>query len=641
MKNWRFTISKKMLLGFILLISIFAANAAYSIFTIRNSEQITRHNQEVVDPSVNSLNEFRHMVTRSKMLITNWVYMFGNTSDQQKLDNLHRLEYPELRQRISRLADKWPDSQQRAEMASILKNFEQALTTQKEEIMNNLTSFEDYEDSMVKFMAEDNLSSMILPQLDAVEASLEKLAKAKMEEKMQADENQISSFEQLSLFTIVLALSVIVIGLMVAIFLTRSLTRPIATIKEIVQQLGKGILPEEKNRKFNRDEIGEMAEAVEKLVAGLRSTSSFAESIGKGNYAASYQPLSAEDVLGNALINMRDNLQSVAEQDQRRNWATEGMAQFGDILRKNNDNINSLSDIIIANLVKYVKANQGGIYIVNADNENDAFLEMAACYAWDKKKYVEQKVYPGDGLTGQAWIEKDSILLTDIPQNYITITSGLGEASPNSIMIVPLKVNDQVYGLIEIASFNVFAQHEIEFVEKIAESIASTLSSVKINERTQKLLEESTELTEQMRAQEEEMRQNMEELQATQEEMQRSQHDRQEKENIISATNMLLELDKQFKINLVNNVTTQTLGYKESELHHKLFSSLLSSQENLSDIQAALENGSPWSGIMYFKHKKGKVLAVQVSAGRLRDPFTNSAKFLIFAANITEALETK
>lgn len=641
MKNRRFTIGNKILLSFLLLITIFAANAGYSILTINNSDQIIRQNREVVDPSVNSLIEFRHMVTRSKMLVTNWVYMFGNTGDQAKLDSLHRYEYPALRERISELASNWADTTQQAEMESVLTSFDKALKTQKEEIMNNLTSFEDYEDSMVKFLAEDNLSSLILPQLEAVESRLEGLAQAKMAEKVQADERQIASFDQLSLFTIILGISVIVIGLIVAFIITRSITRPIATIKEVVQKLGQGILPEEKNLKFSRDEIGEMAEAVEKLVAGLRSTSHFAENIGKGNYRADYAPLSQEDVLGNALIEMRNNLQRVAEQDKRRNWATEGLAKFGDILRKNNDNINALSDIIISHLVKYLKANQGGIYIVNEENQSDAFLEMAACYAWDKKKYVEQKVYPGDGLTGQAWIEKDTIYLTDIPDNYITITSGLGQANPTSILIVPLKVNDEVYGLIEIASFNLFADYEIEFVEKMAESIASTLSSVKINERTQRLLEESTELTEQMRAQEEEMRQNMEELQATQEEMQRNQHDRLEKENIISETNIMLELSNQFNISLVNGIATQELGYQESEFRNMPFSTLVFSPEKLAQAKTALENGNSWRGVMRFKHKKGQDIMVQVTAGRLQDPFTNSVKYLIFAANITEVLEIK
>ena len=640
MKNRRFTIGKKILFSFLILITIFAANAAYSILTINNSDKTIRQNREVIDPSVNSLNEFRYMVTRSKMLTTNWVYMFGNTVDQAKLDSLHRFGYPELRSRLKELSSQWEKKGQQSELDSVLTSFELVLTDQREDIMNTLNSFEAYEDFMIKSEAEDNLLSKILPQLDRVEKRLEALAKAKSEEKSIADTEQIASFEQLSLFTIILALAVIAIALVVAFVITRSITRPIATIKGVIQKLGQGILPEDKNLKFSRDEIGEMAEAVEKLVSGLRSTSHFAENIGKGNYAAEYTPLSKEDVLGNALIEMRSNLQAVAEEDKRRNWATEGLAKFGEILRKNNDNINVLSDIIISNLVKYVKANQGGLYIVNDESEGDHYLEMAACYAWDKKKYVEQKVYIGEGLTGQAWVEKDTIYLTDVPDNYITITSGLGEANPSSILIVPLKINEDVYGIIEIASFNLFADYEIEFVEKIAESIASTLSSVKINERTQKLLEESTELTEQMRAQEEEMRQNMEELQATQEEMQRGQQDREAKESIINSTSMMFELNSQLKISFVNSNVTQVLGYTESDLKNVAVANIINSQEKLSQAKTAMENGQAWAGILRMKSKNGKEVLAKISAGKLEDPFDDSMKYLFFASDISEVLAT-
>jgi GAF domain-containing protein len=115
--------------------------------------------------------------------------------------------------------------------------------------------------------------------------------------------------------------------------------------------------------------------------------------------------------------------------------------------------------------------------------------------------------------------------LTEVPDEYIRITSGLGEANPRALVMVPLKVDKEVYGIVELASFKPYEQHEIEFVEKLAETIASTLASVKAAQKNKNLIEQFQQQTEVMRAQEEEMRQNMEELQATQEEMARKERD--------------------------------------------------------------------------------------------------------------------
>ena len=641
MKGIRLTIGNKILLGFSILIVFFAGTAMYSILTIQKNGEVISENMEVIDPSVSKLNELNHMVTRSKMLVTNWVYMYRNVQDQQKLDSLQRFEYPALRHDLSELSKQWADSTDEVALKNVFVKMDSVIGQQRVEIMDNLRTFEDYEDSMIKFMAEEVLSSAILPQMATLQTDLETLIATKIEEKVLANNEQISSFDTLQKFTIFLGVLVIAIGIVTALIIARRITLPVKFMKEIVYKLSQGELPQDSNRSFSNDEIGEMAEALDKLVVGLKSTSNFAASIGNGQYNAEFAPLSESDVLGNSLIEMRDNLQKVAEADKRRNWATEGLAMFGDILRKQNEDINTLCDNILSNLVKYVNANQGGLYIVNDDIENDPYLEMAACYAWDKKKYLEQKVQPGDGLTGQAWLEKETIYLTDIPENYITITSGLGEANPTSILIVPLKLNDEVYGLLEVASFNVFAEHEVEFVERIAESIASTLSSAKINERTQKLLEESQELTEQMRSQEEEMRQNMEELQATQEEMERGQQDRQEKESIINATSITLELDEQMRIELVNALATQTLMYGEGELKGKAFSQILASADELTEIKRVTEEDHIWTGVLNFKCKNGDAAVVKASVGRTRNPYSNSYKYLILATNITGVVQDK
>ena len=143
---------------------------------------------------------------------------------------------------------------------------------------------------------------------------------------------------------------------------------------------------------------------------------------------------------------------------------------------------------------------------------------MVSCYAYEKKKYLDLKIKKGQGLVGQVWQEGKSIYLTEVPENYVTITSGLGESTPRSILVVPLYFNDEVQGVIELASFNVFEEYELGFVDKVTESISAALSSVKINTSTKVLLQDSSDLTNQMREQEDLMFSKVEELNQVQEE---------------------------------------------------------------------------------------------------------------------------
>lgn len=624
--NYQFRISQKIMGGFLALIFIFMINAVLGLLTLNKSANIIRETSDIVDPSKDALNEFNLLVSKSRMYITNWVYLRANTEDKEALTKLHKTDYPELKEKIRELKPHWTAEQQR-QIDSVFTNFDLLLNIESA-IMADLKSFDDYEDEAKKFSNQMMIDDDILPRTRQISSMLNKIIVSKNEEKSQTKIALLSSFSNLRVVSLTAGILSVVIGLIAAFVLTKTIVSPINYIRNIIQKLSNGELPESTNKNFATDEIGDMAQAVDKLVVGLRSTSLFAENIGNGNYQASFTPLSEHDVLGNALINMRNNLEKVAEDDKRRNWATEGVAKFSEILRRNNDNITKLGDELISNLVKYMKANQGGFFIVN-DTESEPYLELTSCYAWDKKKYIEQHIYEGEGLTGQVWQEKETIYLTEVPQNYITITSGLGEANPKSILIVPLKVNDEIYGVIEMASFNEFATYEIEFIEKIAESIASTVSSVKINERTQRLLEDSTILTEQMRAQEEEMRQNMEELQATQEEMQRAQKDAKARENIFDRTQFIIEFDNRYKITYANHMVQSYLQFDTKELIGNSIENVFKLQNKMDQIKAKLNLNNLWSDVITVKNRKGEHLQVKASAGVVASDNISDGRYLM------------
>ena len=287
---------------------------------------------------------------------------------------------------------------------------------------------------------------------------------------------------------------------------------------------------------YDTSEFTDGAKALQSLVDSFRGMVDFATVIGKGNLDATYQLLSDKDALGTALVKMQQSLKETKTQqdmlraeEEQRNWVTVGLAKFSEIMRRDNNDMEALSYNVISNMVKYLGANQGGVFILNeTDNEADRVLEMTACYAFDRKKFLKKQIHPGEGLVGTCFLEGEPIYMTDVPNEYIIITSGLGDANPCALLICPLKVNDRIFGVIELASFKPFEPYQIDFVQKVGESIASTISTVNVNIRTNRLLEQTKLQAEEMANSEEELRQNMEEMQATQEEMRRRESELQE-----------------------------------------------------------------------------------------------------------------
>ncbi len=370
--------------------------------------------------------------------------------------------------------------------------------------------------------------------------------------------------ENENIATIILILYIFVLIYFIYLVIRYLILGPVHKISLTSRDLATGNLSKAIEYDSN-NELGYVAKNINSLANILKNATNFTTKIGEGKLDVTYEGIDANNnnnSLANSLIKMRDQMQKSAIADKERNWVTEGLAKFADILRNNNDNIEELSYHIISQLVKYMEANQGALFVLTEPDINDTEepkIVLEAAYAYERRKKLIKEINIGEGLVGQSVQEGDTIYLTEVPDGFVEIKSGLGETLPRCILIVPLKINEEIKGVVEIASIKPIPKYRIDFVEKLGENIASTIANAKTNERTKVLLDESQSMTEQMRAQEEEMRQNMEEMEATQEEMARAQSEMGAKESTLNAlinntTDSIILIDKEYTILVMNQV---------------------------------------------------------------------------------------
>lgn len=305
----------------------------------------------------------------------------------------------------------------------------------------------------------------------------------------------------------------LIVGAFLALFYADLITKSIKEIKKAVQALANGVFPEKLAVKTT-EEIGQTKMAVNQFLDRLETATTFARKMGEGQLQATYDERFDNDVLAKSIIQMQKKLKEADEKQAKINWVNMGAVKFSEIIKNEAEDIATLADKILALLVNYLEANQGALYIIDSER-----LLRISTYAYGKKKFTENSIEFGQGLVGQCAIEGETIYLKDIPVDYVKITSGLGEATPRNVLIIPIKQKERILGVLELASFETVEKHKIEFVEKISESIASLIFNKQNASQTKQLLRESQERAEILSQQEEEMRQNAEELQATQEEM--------------------------------------------------------------------------------------------------------------------------
>ena len=469
----RFTITQKLIVGFGILLFATLLNGVFIYSSLNQNQELNEKVITIYNPSSAKLQELLALVNSSQMLIKNWVFIEKqpDTPDKNKLEDLHEIDFPLLKDEISNVSLKW-DTVSKQTIDSLLMVIETRLFEAHTTIMEKLNSFESYDDFMVLIevnpMVEEGGEVIATTKslIDAISA-----LKEKIDHESDATNSEMSkSFSRFQAIVISLVIIISLFVLVVGLLTSRSIVLPMQKLKDFLLLMTKGILPKEK-MVTNNDEIGDMGDALNLYIDNMRETSAFAVEIGKGKFEAKFEALSEDDTLGNALLDMRNNLKKVQdenkqrlEEDSVRNWITTGLADFGDILRQNSDNMNRLAKSVMTKLIDYLKANQGAMYILNEIDEQNKFFEMKSAIAYGREKFLKKDYELKEGLVGRCAFEKLPVYLKEIPQDYIKITSGLGTAEPDFLLLVPLVINENVLGVIEMASFNEIHQYKIVFV---------------------------------------------------------------------------------------------------------------------------------------------------------------------------------
>ncbi|HEY5825922.1 MAG TPA: HAMP domain-containing protein, partial [Cyclobacteriaceae bacterium] len=217
-------------------------------------------------------------------------------------------------------------------------------------------------------------------------------------------------------------LAIILTAVALSMVFARSITQPLNSMRNTLEMVSKGVLPE-KEENHSRDEFGRMADKVDELVDMLKTNAQFAQKVGEGKFDADFNPASENDTLGLSLINMRNNLIENERRDTERNWIVRGVAEVGEILRLH-DTLDTLGDDVIKFIIEKTGAIQGAFYVVN-DDSGEKLIEMRASFAYNRKKYLKKSFRFAEGLVGQAAIEQDAVMRTEIPDDYMSLTSGI------------------------------------------------------------------------------------------------------------------------------------------------------------------------------------------------------------------------
>jgi CheY-like chemotaxis protein/HAMP domain-containing protein len=351
--------------------------------------------------------------------------------------------------------------------------------------------------------------------------------------------------------TILIACFIILLIIVAVAFTIKDIVTAITKIKNAADQMARGDVAISLDLK-SKDEIGNLADSFTKMIGVTKELSLIAERIGKGDYSSSIPIRGSSDVLGVSLETMRVNLENLSRENFIRNWLLSGNAELNDKMRGEKD-IKMLAQDVVIQLVTYLKAQIGAIYLLQ-----NGHLELTGSYAFHQRKGNTNTFKVGQGLVGQAALEKKVIVFSDVPDDYIKINSGLGQTSPKNIIVFPFLYEGDIKGVIEIGAARQFSDLDLQFLSMVGDNIAIAFNASSSRTVLKDLLEETQRQAEELETQQEELKQSNEELiektqllerseaelKAQQEELQQTNEELEEKANLLETQKSALEETK-------------------------------------------------------------------------------------------------
>ncbi len=334
---------------------------------------------------------------------------------------------------------------------------------------------------------------------------------------------------------IIVGVVIILIIIFLVIYISMIIVSSIASLKETADSISLG----ETDIKVgitNKDEIGDLAGSFRQLISVTRNFADIAGRIGKGDYSPEVPLRGEKDTLGQALFTMKEDLAKLSKENENRTWVLSGNSELNDRIRGEKE-IKELAQNVINMLTPYLGAQIGAIYIHNGNNR----LELVGSYAFHHRKENTNIVEFGQGLVGQAALEKKPIIFSQIPDDYIKINSGLGSSVPKNIFVYPFFYEDDVKGVIEIGSVDEFTDLHKELLKMIAENIGIAFNSSESRTRLKELLEETQRQAEELESQQEELRQSNEELEEKTDLLEKSEAELRAQQEELESTNEELE----------------------------------------------------------------------------------------------------